>query len=110
MERFTGKKVAIFEPSPNQSCSEEMTRRICNVTFPLTPALSPGERVNLCRVFGSLRIFRLNPALEMYGRSGLRLTSAALQSSRLEFQKILQNLPAALGENALGMKLHAPDG
>jgi hypothetical protein len=36
-------------------------------TIPLTPALSPGERVKLCRVFGSFSILRLYPAQEFPG-------------------------------------------
>jgi len=30
--------------------------------FPLTPALSPGERVKLCREFGEARVLTIYPA------------------------------------------------
>jgi len=36
---------------------------INRVTFPLTPALSLGERVKLCRTFCSSLSFELNPAI-----------------------------------------------
>jgi alpha-glucosidase (family GH31 glycosyl hydrolase) len=63
----------------------------CFVVFPLTPALSLGERVKFCRAFGEHRILRFNPAqgLSDEDRSPVKATFWPISKRLNPFRNLL---------------------
>src|SRR5262249_61847346 len=65
-------------------------------TLALTQPSPPGERV-YALTFSGCRVV-------------LKESSRGFLNSGFEFEEVLQDLAAVLGENAFGMELHSPDG